>query len=151
MRKRIAVVAIAAIASLALLVPAGSASADGYHYCQSTYGFPVTLSPGQDCRGFGPLKLFRVVGVWEVVKPGNGVVCVGITKLNTRTPLNDFNQPSGWNQTGDECTNVNASSKVAVRYVVGGFGAVPGQPMMLNYSTATIRSVPAYSLAWYYP
>jgi hypothetical protein len=157
MRKRFAAIAIAALASLTLLIPAGSASAasGSYDFCYSNNltRTPATLKPGQDCRGFGPLNLFRVYGVFEIVKPGNGAVCVGIIRNGTTTPLNDYNQPSGWNQTGEECQTITGAPAGtwanADRRVVGGFGAVPGQPIMLNYSTATIKST-LYTTAGYY-
>ena len=157
MRKRIAIVAIAAIGAMAtMLASAGAASAASgtYYFCTSSpYGIPSTLGPGQDCRGFGPLNIFRVYGVFEIRSPGNGAVCVGIVRNGTMTPLNDYAQPAGWNQTGAECTTVNGATVVtwrtANRQVVAGFGAVPGQPVMLNFSTATVRSVD-YTRAGYY-
>jgi len=149
MSKRITIAAISALASLALLIPAGSAQAafGSAPFCGSLNpggGYsPMTLKSGQACA-FYPVAVRYAIATWDVVQGGSGSVCLGVVQYPPGYPKGRTLSPTGsgpgnyWN-----CFPVNGSG--GGRYAAWGannpFGAVSGQPVLLNFSTATIKTV----------
>jgi hypothetical protein len=93
-----------------------------------------------------------------VLGSGSGSVCVAILKSpwpnGQMVPLDDFGQPTNWT-----CRDLRQSNTsdgwigFVWRTVTGGFGAVPGQPALLNYSTARIQVLtdnPQWNYVTYY-
>ncbi len=137
---------VAALASLALLAPVGSAQAASPHgapLCAVYPGAtPLTLKPGQRCS-FYPIATRGYWASYHAVGNGHysGVVCAGITRYppsNSNTPLNDSGQPGSWNCNPASWTNDQSWNTLA-HFVNNAFGAVYGQATIVNFSTATIR------------
>jgi hypothetical protein len=149
MRKRFAILAVAALASLVLLIPAGSAQAA---YGSTKWCVGTTLSPGEQC-GFWPLAVERLGSSWDVLSGGSGHVCFAILRWESgkpRQPLDDWGQPTNW-QCGPLRASPGANWGLGIRNpVTGGFGAVYGVGAILNYSTATIRVTTNYNYLNYY-
>ena len=146
MRKRITVIFAAAVASLALLIPSADAAQYRYaHMCQ-VYpdGGPMTLKPGERCT-FLPVATFGFGAAWQVIKPGGGAICAGVTRYppySSNVPLDGYGRPTSW----DCVSPTNASSGGFVggaltHNVSGPFNAVSGQATVLNFSSATIRFI----------
>src|SRR2546422_412674 len=103
MRKRIAVAAVAALASLALLVPTASQAAAQTHYsffCETSPGSVkgVTLKPGQQCN-FWPVATAWATAHWYINRGGQGGVCMGVTRyppVQSGQPLDAWGRPTGW-------------------------------------------------------
>jgi hypothetical protein len=147
--------AVAALASLALLIPAASAQAGGYatvpfcgNYNPNTGSYtPKTLNPGDVCT-FYPVAVAGMSVTWKMTKAGSGSICVGVMSsppgwpkgkwlTNTGNPRTGYtlgcNPPNGYYGGGGGYTYWKAEN---------GFGAVYGQPVMVNFSTATIKTDP---------
>jgi hypothetical protein len=149
MSKRITAVVIAAFASLALLVPAGSAQAAWHRDSWCEY---QTLKPGQSCTTW-PLNVNAARTTWAVTKAGIGRVCVGVFQyggsqsgqpvgggapgLNcaplswTGSTYADPNSYNGWGYSDWLIWRYNPYLRYSYRY---------GQAKIINYSSATIRT-----------
>jgi hypothetical protein len=158
--RRLWIPTLAALASLALLAPAGSARAATRYlsqWCETTPGSGVgqTLKPGQTCN-FWPLPTIQVWSNWDVVKAGSGVACVAVTKsppYDSRVPLDGWGNPTSWNSPPwSGCTDVhNRLFIISPGYSGAPFGAIGGQATLLNFSSATIRvRISAYNGVFYY-
>jgi hypothetical protein len=144
--KAVWIAALATLASLALLIPAGSAQAayGSAPFCGSVNpggGYsPMTLKTGQVC-GFYPVAVRYAIATWDVVKSGSGSICLGVLQYPPGWPNGKPLSPTGsgpgnyWN-----CFPVNGWDKYAVWGANNPFGAVYGQPVLLNYSSATIKT-----------
>jgi hypothetical protein len=148
-------IVLAALASLALLVPASSAEAavrQQVPFCGSLSpngGYlPKTLAPGKACTFF-PVAVNSFYAPFDIVKGGNGAVCTAVVKyppgFPSGTPLDPrTGGPGSW-----RCTDVHL--QLAAGWAAdNGFSAVYGQPVVLNYSTATIKTRPIEGVLWYY-
>lgn len=166
MRRRIVLVVFAALVSVALLVPAGSAQAASAssHWCGATdqrNGFYV--EPGKICT-FYPLATRFVSTSWWVRSGGSGFICLAIIRTpwqqgQTAQPLDDWGRPTNWN-----CHNLRMQQLYESEHatqptwwgvgtrptVTGGFGAVHGQAAILNYSSARIQVGGAYNRVDYF-
>jgi hypothetical protein len=162
MRKRTTVILAAAVASLALLVPAGSAQGATLHtapFCGSLHpggGYdPVVLKPGQACT-FWPVAVNEAAAIWGIIHdaPGGPGVCLGVVAY-----------PPGWPRTTTALSPVNGqpgkywTCKPANQGISGGsvvwraqnsFGAVYGQAVLLNFSNATINTIPSWGWINYF-
>jgi hypothetical protein len=149
---------ITAVASLALLVPVSSARA-GYAiipFCGNvgTSGVsgtsPKTLAPGQVCSFF-PVAVAGMHVSWDVTKRGSGSVCLAVIKSPPGWPNGTILAGSGAPGPA-ACEPVNSVTRWVTWQATNGFGAVYGQPVMINYSSATIKSRPDQDgyLAYYY-
>jgi hypothetical protein len=142
MRKRLTIFAAASLASLALLVPAGSANAAQAtaHWCSNgTNGYVV--EPGKICTWY-PVATHFLTTNFQVISGGSGVFCAAILQSpwpnGNAQPLDDYGRPTGWTCGPNQVWQKGQGSLVA-RRVYGGFGAVYGQAAILNFSTARIR------------
>lgn len=138
----------AALASLALLIPTGSAQAAsvGQPFCGSLNaggGYSeMKLTPGAVC-GFYPVAVHYAIATWDIVQSGSGSVCLGVLQYPPGWPKGKPLSPTGsgpgnyWN-----CWPVEGSG--GDRFAVWGannpFGAVYGQPVLVNFSNATIKT-----------
>lgn len=164
MRKRIAIIAVAAVTSLALLFPAGSAQAasGSANWCGATDqrdGYYV--EPGKICT-FYPLATRFVSASWWVRSGGSGFVCLAIIRTpwqqgQVAQALDDWGRPTNWNCANLRQNRILDSSGrptdwgVGTRpWVTGGFGAVHGQAAILNYSSARIQVGFGYNRVEYY-
>ena len=145
MKSRYFLVLAGALTSLVLLLPAGSAQAANVgasHWCNNgSLGYVV--QPGKVCTWY-PVAANSVVTGWNVIGKGSGKVCVAILKYpwpnGQMQPLGDHGEAFPWacntlRQGGNPASNWNVQG----RYVTSGFGAVYGQPAVLNFSTAKIQ------------
>jgi hypothetical protein len=153
-------IGIAALASLALLVPAGSAKANSVPFCTSlhpgTYAQwdPVVLAPGKACSFF-PVAVSSFSAAWTVTKPGHGAVCAGVVKsppgYPNGKPLDPVTgAPIAWGVANKSpCADIARYRNVAWG-AQNGFGAVAGQPVIINFSTATLKTDNLCCLLFYY-
>jgi hypothetical protein len=154
MKKRISITVVAALVSMALLIPAGSAQASGYatvpfcgNYNPNTGSYTAkTLNPGDVCS-FYPVAVAGMSVSWKMTKAGSGSICVGVMSSPPGWPKGKWltntggsggytlacNPPDGYYHTGGGYAGWKAEN---------GFGAVYGQPVMVNFSTATIKTDP---------
>ena len=175
MKKRISIVVMAALASLALLIPAGSAGA-AFHrvpFCGqlTSSGYQsMTLKPGQVC-GFLPVAVSSIWPIWKVVQGGKGSVCVGVVQyppgwpngkaltpsgkpLGTEPPRDPYDgrpphpQDAGYPYSCDPYNLSTGELGYTTWWAFNGFGAVYGQPVLVNFSTATIRTLPNNTSDW---
>jgi hypothetical protein len=147
MKKRISIVVLAALASMALLVPIGSAHAATLRaerfcgYLDPGHGYqPVVLRPGQACT-FLPAAVNSIFAQWEVVNGGSngGGVCVAVVQSPPGWPSGRPLSPTG---SGPGNWNCIAPYSAGIAWTANnGFNAVYGQAVLLNYSTVTIRTV----------
>ena len=148
------IVALTALASMALLVPAGSAKANSVPFCTSlhpgTYAQwdPVVLPSGKACSFF-PVAVSSFSAAWTVTKPGHGAVCAGVVKNGK--PLDPVTGgPIAWGVANKSpCVDIARYRNVAWG-ARNGFGAVAGQPMIINFSTATLKTDNLCCLLFYY-
>jgi hypothetical protein len=147
--RTIRVTIIAALASLALLVPAGSAQAAAswtvVPFCGSydTNGNiqPKVLKPGEVCS-FWPVAVAAMNVHWDVRTSGSGGVCLGVVRSPPGWPNGTMLGMSGAPGPA-RCFPVGSGPNANLGWAAqNGFGAVYGQPVMINYSTATIRTRP---------
>jgi hypothetical protein len=144
MRPRFVIAIATVAASLALLVPASSASAaTGFSNWCNNQSVGYVVDPGKVCTWY-PVTTAQVSTGWDVKGPGSGKVCVAILQYpwpnGKMVPLDDFGRPTDWTcnylrQSGNPASTWN----LAYRDVTQGFGAVYGQPALLNFSTAKIQ------------
>ena len=162
-RKKLWLGGLAALTSLAFLVPAGSAQA-AYNvvpFCGSynpsgptlySRYLPQTLKPGQIC-GFWPVAVAAMNVHWDKVSSGSGSVCVGVVRYPPGWPNGTMLAPSGAPGPA-RCFPVGSGPTANLGWAAqNGFGAVYGQPVMINYSSATIRTRPQDTdtyLTYYY-
>jgi hypothetical protein len=175
MRKHITVILAAAVASLALLVPAGSAQAATPHHVKwcgqlTSNGYvSMTLKPGEVCS-FWPVAVSSMWGSWKVVSSGRGSVCIGVIQYPPGWPNGKVLSPTGGNPATDPPRDpydgrpphpgdpgypyscqpwtgyMAAGDGLATTWFANnGFGAVYGQPVMINFSSATIKTQPGWS------
>lgn len=159
LKKTTCLAALAALASLALLVPAGSAQAawNVVPFCGSydTNGqvHPKTLKPGEICS-FWPVAVAAMNVRWDVTSSsGSGSVCIGVVRYPPGWPNGTMLGMSGA-PGPPRCEPIRSSARFGTTWAAqNGFGAVSGQPVMINYSTATIKTRPDIAdtyLTYYY-
>jgi hypothetical protein len=154
MRKVIVTCCVSALASLALLVPAGSAQAswrtDPFCVGSNINGhYPgQTLVGGSSCSSW-PLNVGEIYVSYKVVKAGTGRVCVGLFKYGSSQPVSGA--------PGLVCPGVGVSSQYArvgqegvIRWYFPPYSNPPrayayGQARIINYSTATIKTIPGFT------
>jgi hypothetical protein len=154
-------IGLAALLSLAVLIPAGSAKAvtgGQVPYCASLRATgqwdPLTLAPGKVCS-FVPVAVRFYSAAWDIVKPGTGSVCTGVIQSPPGwpdgKPLDPVTgQPIAWGiPNKSPCVDI-ARYRNTVWEAQNGFGAVYGQPVVVNFSTATIRTDNTCCLLFYY-
>jgi hypothetical protein len=180
LKKTTCLAALAGLASLALLVPAGSAqAATQYHakWCGqlTSSGYQsMTLKPGQVCA-FPPVAVRSMWGAWQVTSSGHGSVCIGVIQYPPGWPNGKALSPTGGNPATDPprdpydgmpphpdypgypytCpTWTGDMTKGDVIegawFAYNGFGAVYGEPVMVNFSTATVKTLPGLGSPWGY-
>jgi hypothetical protein len=159
MKLKLWIAGLSALATAALLIPVASAEA-GYNtipFCGNvspstgTAGTsPKVLTSGQTCSFF-PVAVSSMRVDWDVTSSGNGSVCLGVVRY-----------PPGWPNgtmlgiTGAPgspiCHPVNSVTRFVNWNAYNGFNAVYGQPIVINYSTATIKTRPDRNgwLSYYY-
>jgi hypothetical protein len=164
MRKRISIAVVTALGSLALLIPAGSAQAAtprSIPFCGqlTSSGYqPMTLRPGEIC-GFWPVAVSQMMVTWDIVKNGDpnlGGVCIGVLQFPPGWPNGQPLSPTGSGTAGSNwyCNPWRwGFSSLWVAH--NPFGAVYGQPVVVNFSKATIRTLPQASdgvkdTLWYF-
>ena len=155
-------IGLAALASLALLVPAGSAKASPYsvpfcnarHLGSANQWDPVTLAPGKACSFF-PVAVSSFSTAWSIVKPGHGSVCAGVVQSPPGYPNGKrldpvTGKPIAWGVPNKSpCLSI-ATYRNTAWGAQNGFGAVYGQPVIINFSTATIKTDNLCCLLSYY-
>jgi hypothetical protein len=151
-RKAFLLAVAAAFTSLALLVPAGSAQGALYQekFCGqlTSSGYqPITLKPGDVC-GFWPVAVNLAGAAWQVTKPGNGSVCIAVLRSPPGWPNGQPLAPSGG--PGSWGCVPHTYGVICCWEANNGFNAVHGQLVLLNYSTATIRTHPSGGFIRYY-
>jgi hypothetical protein len=164
MRKRTSIAAVAALASLALLIPSGSANAAIPHrvaFCGINNGVryvPMTLKPGQACT-FWPLAVQQMSVTWSMVhRVGDGGgICIGVVQSPPGYPKGKPLSPTGsgpgnyWS-----CAQPFYNSGLVFWRAANAFDAVYGEPVVLNYTSSTIKVEPAsdssdpYGWLYYY-
>jgi len=159
--RRISTVA-ATFGVVAVLAGAGSAQAVTEHsvpFCGSLNpgnGYQgVTLKPGQACT-FLPTAVKSIWGAWDVVKNGEWGfgVCVGVLEYPPGWPSGRPLSPTG-SGPGNYWGCAPPSSFGIIAQANNIFGAVYGQAVLLNGSTATIVTQPSstpgnYGRIYYY-
>jgi hypothetical protein len=178
MRSKVRLALLAALASLALLVPASSSQGATVHsvkFCGAltSAGYTsITLKPGQACT-FWPLAVRTIWGVTQVTSGGHGSVCFGVIQYPPGWPSGKPLSPTGGNPATDPPRDPwdgmpphpdypgypytcvpwgDTLSKGDVLegawFAYNGFGAVYGQPVIVNFSTATMKTLPGYQSLW---
>jgi hypothetical protein len=103
----------------------------------------VTLKPGQVC-GFYPVAVHYAIATWDIVKSGSGSMCTGVLQYPPGWPNGKPLSPTGSGTAGNNwfCWPVNgqAGDKYAAWGANNAFGAVSGQLVLVNYSTATVKT-----------
>jgi hypothetical protein len=151
-------IGLAALVSLALLVPAGSAKAvngASVPFCTSLHPNtisqwdPVVVPSGKTCS-FYPVAVRSFSAAWSITKAGHGSVCGGVVNSNG-SPLDPVTgAPIPWGvKDKSPCVDISIYRNVAWG-ARNGFGAVYGQPTILNFSTATIKTDNLCCLLFYY-
>jgi hypothetical protein len=152
-------ITLTALVALALAVAgAGSAQAATLRHAPfcgslhpSTGWVPITLAPGQACT-FLPTAVQSIWGAWSVTKDGEGSICTAVVESPPGWPNGRPLSPTG-SGPGNYWACVYPYAFGVVWQANNAFNAVYGQAVLLNYSTATIRTqlnVNGYGLIYYY-
>jgi hypothetical protein len=153
---------ITSLSLLALLVPSSSAKASlnpvpfcaSLHPGTSNQWDPVTVAPGKVCTFF-PVAVNHFSVSWSITKPGSGAVCAGVVQsppgYPNGSPLDPVTgAPIGWGVPGKSpCVDISRFGAI-VWAAQNGFNAVYGQPVVLNFSTATIKTDNRCCFLYYY-
>ena len=134
----------------------------------------VTLRPGQACT-FLPVSVRSLWPIWQVTASGHGSVCVGVLPYPPGWPKASSRplSPTGGNPATDPprdpfdgqpphpdfpgypytcqpySQNMSAGEQWAGAWFAhNGFGAVYGQPVIINFSTATVKTLPGRDSTW---